>query len=488
MRINFVKSKLYGINVDNNLLEAGSSFLNCRSDTIPFKFLGIPVGSNPRRRETWKLVIEAMSNKLSTWTSRHLSIGGRITLINSVLTSMPLYFFSFYKAPSCVLKQLVRIQRNFLWGGGLEEKKLCWVKWDQVSLPKSQGGLGVKNLALFNAALLSKWKWRCLDDRNALWAELLSFRYGHLPTKILGGSLSQTRTNGSIWWKDIMGIGRSQHEDWFKDNVSSVLGDGDNIGFWNFRWLGNQSLCNLFPNLYEKEISKDALVSDRMRRNGDIIEWHWRWRENLTGTETGQLLELQNLLIEVHFEFGRTDRWRWIPGSLGLFSVNSCYRVLLQSLNMVTLDSNVMDAIQELWKNDVPTKVNIFGWRLLLDKISTRAALHHRGILRNPSELSCTFCFHQSEDSSHLFFFCPFAISVWEEIFKWLGQHIMPLQEGWNHFQSFGALVKTKKGHRVRHLIWLATTWCIWNLRNQVIFNGAAPNVLKIVDEIKQFS
>jgi hypothetical protein len=77
---------------------------------------------------------------------------------------------------------------------------------------------------------------------------------------------------------------------------------------------------------------------------------------------------------------------------------------------------------------------------------------------------------------------------VWEEIFKWLGQHIMPLQEGWNHFQSFGALVKTKKGHRVRHLIWLATTWCIWNLRNQVIFNGAAPNVLKIVDEIKQFS
>jgi hypothetical protein len=46
-----------------------------------------------------------------------LSIGGRVTLINSVLSSLPLYYFSFFKAPSCVLKELVTVQRNFLWGG-----------------------------------------------------------------------------------------------------------------------------------------------------------------------------------------------------------------------------------------------------------------------------------------------------------------------------------------------------------------------------------
>jgi hypothetical protein len=100
--------------------------------------------------------MEAMAKRLNSWSGRHLSYGGRLTLINSVLASMPLYFFSFYKAPSCVLKQLVRIQRNFLWGGGSEEKRLCWVKWDIICLPKEQGGLGVKNLMLFNKALLSK--------------------------------------------------------------------------------------------------------------------------------------------------------------------------------------------------------------------------------------------------------------------------------------------------------------------------------------------
>jgi hypothetical protein len=194
-----------------------------------------------------------------------------------------------------------------------------------------------------------------------LWSELLSFRYGHLPSKILGGTSSQIRTNESIWWKDILSLGRSLEEDWFKKNVSCGIGDGSNIGFWKFRWMGNQPFCELFPNLYEKEVSKEVLVSNRLRRNGENTKWNWMWSDNLSNVEAGQLLELQNLLIEVHLEPGRMDRWRWIPGPLGLFSVNSCYKLLLQSYNTVPMDSNVLDAIQTLWKNDVPTKVNIFG-------------------------------------------------------------------------------------------------------------------------------
>ncbi|PNX97198.1 cysteine-rich receptor-like protein kinase, partial [Trifolium pratense] len=168
MKINFVKSKLYGINVGERFLEAASNFLLCKSESIPFKFLGLPVGANPRSLNTWKPVVESMTKRLSGWNGRHLSIGGRVTLINSVLSSLPLYFFSFFKAPKGVIQQLVKIQRNFLWGGGLGDKKLCWVKLEHVCLPKEKGGLGVKDLALFNQALLSKWRWRCITDINAV--------------------------------------------------------------------------------------------------------------------------------------------------------------------------------------------------------------------------------------------------------------------------------------------------------------------------------
>ncbi|GAU37337.1 hypothetical protein TSUD_395180 [Trifolium subterraneum] len=76
LKISFVKSKLYGLNVYSRLLEAGSAFLSCRSEVIPFKFLGIPVGANPRRQETWKPVVDAMIKRLNSWSSRKLSYGG----------------------------------------------------------------------------------------------------------------------------------------------------------------------------------------------------------------------------------------------------------------------------------------------------------------------------------------------------------------------------------------------------------------------------
>ncbi|GAU27776.1 hypothetical protein TSUD_215870 [Trifolium subterraneum] len=359
MRINFVKSNLYGVNVDANFLEAGSSFLSCRSDVIPFKFLGIPVGANPRRRETWKPVVEAMTNRLSTWSSRQLSFGGRITLINTVLASMPLYFFSFFKAPVCILKLLVRIQRNFLWGGGLVEKKLCWIKWDQICLPKNRGGLGVKNLELFNIALLSKWKWRLLDEGDTIWAGLLRFRYGHLSTKILTGETSQIGAKDSIWWRDIMSIGKSINGLWFNSNVRCCVGNGNNIGFWKFKWHGNTSLGDLFPDLFAKEAFKDVLISERLRWNGNTADWNWQWREELVETEEQQFSVLKDLLVGIRSDPTRPDTWRWVPGTIGNFSVKSCYDVLISYYYLEAPDSNVLTALHKLWKTDVPSKTAI---------------------------------------------------------------------------------------------------------------------------------
>jgi hypothetical protein len=57
------------------------------------KLLGLPIGANHRQESTWKPVIESLKRKLSVWTGKHLYFGGRIMLINSVLASLPLYFF-----------------------------------------------------------------------------------------------------------------------------------------------------------------------------------------------------------------------------------------------------------------------------------------------------------------------------------------------------------------------------------------------------------
>jgi hypothetical protein len=98
------------------------------------------------------------------------------------------------------------------------------------------------------------------------------------------------------------------------------------------------------------------------------------------------------------------------------------------------------------------------------------------------------FCSQSIEDSAHLFFFCPFSQGVWAAVFRWLGKTLPTNIVGWNNFLLFGELVKTKKGARVSHLIWLATTWNLWKLRNNVLFNDALPDASSLVDDIKAFS
>ncbi|GAU51457.1 hypothetical protein TSUD_413540, partial [Trifolium subterraneum] len=222
LKVNFFKSKLYGINLDDNFLSAASSFLHCEVDSIPFRFLGIPVGANPRRKITWNPVVEAMKKRLNAWNCRNLSIGGKVTLINSVLSSLPLYFFSFFKVPVCVLQDLINIQRRFLWGGRSDIKKICWVSWDTICLPKDKGGLGIKNLNCFNQALLCKWKWRGLCDHNTLWTKLLEHRYGSLADNVLRDTTRDVKGQ-SLWWRDIMMIGGIENDAWFRFNVRNVL-------------------------------------------------------------------------------------------------------------------------------------------------------------------------------------------------------------------------------------------------------------------------
>jgi hypothetical protein len=85
------------------------------------------------------------------------------------------------------------------------------------------------------------------------------------------------------------------------------------------------------------------------------------------------------------------------------------------------LDPTLEQALKKLWSANVPSKVNIFGWRLLLGKLPTREALYSKGIITNQVDRSCVFCRNEVEDIDHVFFKCNVSATVWEYIFKWVG-------------------------------------------------------------------
>nr|GEY71858.1 RNA-directed DNA polymerase, eukaryota [Tanacetum cinerariifolium] len=107
-----------------------------------------------------------------------LSIGGRLTLLKSVLGASPLYNMSIYKVPKGVLKEMEAIRCNFFNGSDPAERKITWVSWDKVLASKKNGGLGVSSFHELNRALLLKWVWRFLSQDGSLWYRVIQALYG----------------------------------------------------------------------------------------------------------------------------------------------------------------------------------------------------------------------------------------------------------------------------------------------------------------------
>lgn len=91
LQVNFNTSKICGINISPDFLQEALDFLACEVYSLPFSYLSILIGVIPRRHATWDSILVRSRNKLSLWKGKMISLVGRVTLINSVLSYLPLY-------------------------------------------------------------------------------------------------------------------------------------------------------------------------------------------------------------------------------------------------------------------------------------------------------------------------------------------------------------------------------------------------------------
>jgi hypothetical protein len=117
LKVNFSKSQLVGVNVPASWLSEAAMVLNCKVGSIPFVYLGLPIGGNARRLVFWEPLLSRLKSRLSSWNSKHLSLGGRLVLLKFVLSSLPVYALSFFKAPSGIISSIESILNCFFWGG-----------------------------------------------------------------------------------------------------------------------------------------------------------------------------------------------------------------------------------------------------------------------------------------------------------------------------------------------------------------------------------
>nr|GEW63719.1 RNA-directed DNA polymerase, eukaryota, reverse transcriptase zinc-binding domain protein [Tanacetum cinerariifolium] len=199
LRINMCKSKIMVVHVDGGRVNNAASKLGFLILQTRFLYLGTRVCDNMSGVIAWKGVVEKVISRLSRWKMKTLPIGGRFTLLKSILGSMPIFHMSIFKVPASVLQSLESIRSHFFNGHDPSSNKSSWVKWSK----DRQTG--------------SRTCW------NAIVKEV---------------KVMQNRGINVL------------------EFIQLKVGNGDTTSFWDDRWCNEAVLKELFPRIYALETCK----------------------------------------------------------------------------------------------------------------------------------------------------------------------------------------------------------------------------------------
>ncbi|GKA25505.1 RNA-directed DNA polymerase, eukaryota, reverse transcriptase zinc-binding domain protein [Tanacetum coccineum] len=442
--------------------------LGCLVLKTPFTYLGTKVGENMHRKHAWNEVVEKVLSRLSRWKLKTLSIGGRFTLLKSVLGSMPIFHMSIFKVPSSILNSLEVIRSRFFNGHEHKSNKATWFKWNKVLTSKEKGGLGVSSLFALNRGLLFKWLWRFYSQKDSLWTKVIKALYGE------DGSLDKVGASAArtCWTtivqevKVIQAQGINIH-----DFIKLKLGNGEDSRFWLDKWYEGGVLKRLFPRVYALELDKNISVSSKLKAPSLVTTFRRNARSGIEQTQFDSMAEIMKTISLVP----RVDRYIWSLENDGSFSVASIRK---------TLDDNRFqeESLSTRWVKSVPIKVNILAWKVKSNALPTRFNISRRGM--DIDSIDCPICKMGVETTSHVFFQCNVVRQVMRKISSWWNVEYMEVNS-YEEWRSW--LVSTRIRSNIKVIIegiYYGLWWVMWNFWNTILFDTKIPEKVLIFDNL----
>ncbi|KAK2642496.1 hypothetical protein Ddye_024259 [Dipteronia dyeriana] len=225
------------------------------------KYLGLPSFASRNRWELFNSIKDGLWGKIKGWHEKLLSVGGKEVLIKSVLQSIPTYTMSLFHIPKGLVSKIHGLCSRFWWGSSEKIRKLHWASWRRLCANKNTGGMGFRDLSVFNKALLAKQGWRLVKTPDSLVARVLKGVY--YPTSsflkelflkedvemILSIPLSSTILDDSLTWH------------YTSDSVYTVR-SGYNIAGLGFKaWYLGGRRCGELTSLTRTRSSFGELVT-----------------------------------------------------------------------------------------------------------------------------------------------------------------------------------------------------------------------------------
>ena len=202
--------------------------LGVTKEALNDRYLGMPSDVGKSKTGTFKYHKDRVWKKVHGWLEKLLSVGGKEVLIKSVVQAIPVYSMSCFKLPRGLCEHINSIIRKFWWRSKNGVRKVAWVSWDVMSRPRFMGGLGFRDLELFNLALLARQAWRVLQDPNTLSARILKSVY-FPQSSILDASLG---SHPSQIWRSML-----EGRDVLAQGLIRRIGNGSSTDIWQHNWL-----------------------------------------------------------------------------------------------------------------------------------------------------------------------------------------------------------------------------------------------------------
>ena len=229
-------------------------------------YLGLPSLIGRSKKNTFAKMKHNLESKLAGWKEKLLSNARKEVLIKVAAQAVPSYTMSCFKLPNGLCEKMTGMVRQFWWGQVKNEKKVAWMSWERMCLPKDKGGIGFRDLKSFNLALLAKQGWRLQTNSSSLFAWVYKAKYfpnGDFVNTVVG-------KKASFAWRSIMAA-----QQLVKRGLRWQVGDGQSIRIWHDQWLPTRSTYRVVtPEKAGNQIkvARELLREENLEWNTELVK------------------------------------------------------------------------------------------------------------------------------------------------------------------------------------------------------------------------